>query len=294
METAVFFGVFLAIAGTAFAALGNNLIVKSSQKFNDNWQASLYFGLGNFLVVVIGTVLGLAAFAYAPQALISPLGGLTLVWNLLLAMLPFFGGVQPKGLEILATLLTLLGTVVIVALGPANREQKNTFWLLLKPSFVLLVTLYFSIGALLETVKHQSRRLRRIAAGALGGLVGGLSNVFAKAAIDFHAGNHVDVEKNDQFNFLIVASIAFALAASQLMFLNQALAAYSAMHIVPVYQTTLIIAATVSGGVAFEEFADFSTLRYIGFGSGVCLSIFGVILLVSASSSGVSGEEFKD
>jgi hypothetical protein len=309
------FGVVLAIFGTIISAIGNHFIQKSHQVTSSTGErggsstsqtkkgggnstidlsSQVYFWFGNICVTLLGTTLGILALTYAPQSLISPLGGLTIVWNLMLAMIPFFGGIRPKSIEYVATSITLLGTVIIVWLGPENRGQKNTFWLFLNPKFGLLVLIYSGIGALLESASRSQNKLyRRISSGATGGIVGGLSNVFAKSAADFYSGNHVIDEQHDFGTFALVVIIALGLAISQLMFLNSALANYAAVQVVPIYQTTLIIFATISGGVAFDEFGGFSLLQYVGFSFGVCISVIGVAVLASSSST-TTAEDLKD
>ena len=287
-------GVTLAIIGSLVTALGNHLIVKSHSKRLDPSVAQYYFWTGNACAALIGTVFGVLALAYAPQSLISPLGGLTMVWNLVLATLPVFGGIQPKPLQVLATIATLFGTMIIVWLGPENRGRKNSFWMFTEPSFLSLVVVYGGLGAMLEAIKNQNKLYHRIAAGATGGLVGGLSNLFAKAAVDFNSGNQIPEEANDYGSFILVVVIAIGLALSQLMFLNNALASFPAVQIVPIYQTTLIVAATISGGIAFNEFDEFPLFQYFGFSCGVMVSILGVAFLTSLSSSPPSNEEMKD
>ena len=137
MESRTMMGVSLAILGTLVTAVGNHLVFKSHShaKKQSLGASRMYFYLGNFFIVALGTSLGLTALAFAPQSLIAPLGGLTIVWNLTLATIPFFGGIHQQSQEIAATVITLVGTFLIVWLGPQNRDELNTFWLFVSPRF---------------------------------------------------------------------------------------------------------------------------------------------------------------
>jgi len=274
------YGVSLAVMGTLITALGNHLIVKGHAlaKKQENQRSTLFLIAGNVCVVLLGTVLGLSALAYAPQSVISPLGGLTVVWNLALATLPLFGAVKPKAEEFVYTLITLVGMAIVVAMGPQSHGRKASFYMLVRPTFVFVVLSYAAIIGWLHSAKSEDKSFRRIAAGAIGAMVGGLSNVFAKSAVEFYSGNQVKSESNDYITFYMIIVIALGLALSQLMLLNSALANFTAVQVIPIYQTTLCIAATVSGGIAFDEFRDMTLVQGICFVAGVMISALGVLL----------------
>lgn len=286
-------GITLAVGGTMITALGNHLIVKGHMlsRKQQTELGTTYLLLGNACVVVLGTGLGLAAFAYAPQSVLSPLGGLTVVWNLLLATLPAFGGVSPKGEEILYTLVTLLGMAVVVAMGPQNRGEKSSFGSLGRSSFILVIISYCGSLAWMNLARTENKMLQRIFAGSSSAIVGGLSNVFAKSAVEFYSGNQVLSERDDFTTFSLVAAIALGLAISQLMLLNHALAQYSAVQIIPIYQTCLCIAATMSGGIAFDEFRDLTLFQLFFFAFGVGLAVFGVLLSALRGSASTLDQE---
>lgn len=244
-------------------------------------------------IIVLGTGLGLAALAFAPQSIIAPLGGLTIVWNLLLS-----GSVTRA--QVLGTLVTMMGMALVIWFGPSPQQQQTQqkttpFALLAKPTFELLVAVYLTMCATMETAKSNltlSRFWRRIAAGAVGGVVGGLSNVFAKSAIEYYSQQQQSMA---YFQFYLVVCIALLLAGAQIALFNQALASFPVITVVPVYMTSLMIFSTVSGGVAFDEFKNFGVLRSLAFCSGMLTCVCGVAFL-SSSSPMVSAvdEEAKD
>ena len=294
-ESSALLGVLLATAGTMVTALGNHLIVKghSFSKKQEHRQATLLIVAGNISVVLLGTVLGLVALAFAPQSIIAPLGGLTVIWNLVLATLPFFGGVKPKTEEIMYTCLTLFGMAMVVGMGPTSRAEKTSFATLVRPLFLVVLGTYVGLIVWLSSAKTENKLFRRIAAGGTGAMVGGLSNVFAKSAVEFYSGNQVESEAEDYVTFIVIIGIAVSLALGQLMLLNSALANFSAVQVIPIYQTILCIAATISGGIAFDEFRDMQVLQGLGFLVGVMVAAFGV-LLSALRGSGVTIDNDKD
>ena len=266
-------GALLAACGTLATALGNHLVHRAHGKKS---QRGLHLLVaGNVLITVVGTAFGLAAFAFAPQSLVAPLGGLTIVWNALLATLPYFGGARLSNRDIWSTAACLVGCVTLVAFGP-RREPVPVDPLTVFSQYSFAVLFFASLlGALaldgVADFNSVSKDLRRLCLGSVGGIVGGLSNVFAKSAV-VSGGAHNRTET-------IILVLAGLCSLLQLLALNRALARYPPFAIVPVYQVSLLIAATVSGIISFDydEFMEFSWFQLAGFVGGVALCVAGII-----------------
>ena len=249
MASDTLFGVLLVVCGTFATALGNHLVHRSH--LGKKGQTRAIFILGNVLIIVVGTLFGLAAFAYAPQSLVAPLGGLTIVWNAFLASLPAFGGIKLSSRDVWATVACLMGSAALVFFGPrrdpAAVDPQTVFsqW-----SFATFFFLSLA-GALsldgLSDSQSASKDARRMACGAVGGVVGGLSNVFSKSAV-------VSGVPSSPAQFIVLALAALC-ALLQLMALNRALARFPPFVIVPVYQVSLLLAATASGIITFDQCA---------------------------------------
>lgn len=251
-------------------------------------QSRMYFWVGNVGCIILGgTGCGLAALAFASQAIVAPLGGLTIVWNLMLS-----GGGNRA--QMTAVFITLLGMSLVVWFGPGDSVSKPSptgpFALFAQPRFQALGALYCSISLGLEGAKTKpelSKSTRRVAASAVGGVVGGLSNVFAKSAVEFYSGKRTGGDQ-DYVSFCLVAGIALLLAGTQIALFNQALANFPVAHVVPVYMTSLMLSSTISGGVAFDEFRGFSLARSLGFTCAMLVCVAGVGFLSTSSSSSSS------
>ena len=221
----------------------------------------------------------------------APLGGLTIVWNALLATLPAFGGVKLTARDAMATLVTLAGSMVLVTFGPREKSLSEEVHQSLRLSndpqiqfsqwrfFVyffssLIVAVFLDY---LSDSQTAGRETKRIACGAVGGIVGGLSNCFAKSAVSSPASVNI-------YAYGFVVCLAISCAVLQLVALNRALARFNAFRIIPIYQTTLLIAATFSGGLAFNEFEGFGVVRWMAFATGIFLAILGMAILSSSPS----------
>jgi hypothetical protein len=187
----------------------------------------------------------------------------------------------------------LLGCCLLVLFGPANNpnvhlaDPQVTFS---QYPFGLFFFSSLALAHFLDSLAESStasREAKRVACGAVGGIIGGLSNAFAKSAVSGSRAQNF-------LGYLIVVGLAAACALLQIVFLNRALARFHAFRIVPIYQTVLLIAATMSGAIAFDEFQGFSLFAWIMFCAGVAVACVGVAVLASSPSLGSDSVADKD
>ena len=296
-------GVAFAVLGTVAMALGTHLVAKS-HRVSSKEQASRVFVAGNVLVVVVGTVFHLLAFYFAPQALVSPLGSLNIVNTVALARWPVFGGVKLAARESAAVAATLAGCVIVVWAGPSGEEAHGGVQdALFGRRFFAFFVASTAFALALDWAGESPRvapALARVAWSAVGGVVGGLTNVFAKGAVDatktrsvaatVGVGVGASAAASPLLLWTSAAALASALGAIQLAYLNRGLAKFSALAVIPVYQVTLLSFSTLSGGVAFGELDGMGPARAAAFVLGIALSCAGVALLAgSPLLSGVVG-----
>ena len=321
----VLLGVAVAFVGTLMAALGTHLVAKS-HRIGSKAVAWRAYAAGNALLVVVGTAFHLWALALAPQSLISPLGSLNIVNTVVLARLPFFGGVALRPREALATAVTLMGCVVVVLAGPGgespppppSQTQPQPFQsgrpasllqAVFGPSFFVFFLTSVGLVFALESYAERSDAnavLARAAASASGGVLGGLTNVFAKAAVDSLGALSLSSSDAEGLGkpppttssgmarltlvpLLAVAMLASSLGTLQIVSLNRSLARFSALGVIPIYQVSLLLSASLSGGVAFGELYGLGFLRLVAFFLGMVLSCLGVSVLASSPQMQLAG-----
>jgi len=321
-------GVLLALIGTVVAAIGNHCVTLSAKldrqekqkyDFTDSSSVDLnqilraihseeerseiikkismpsfiVWVFGNVAITILGTALTLGSYAFASQALLAPLSGLTIVWNAFLSTTQWFGNATLSRNEILATFITLSGCVFIVFSGP--RESKHYTLAILMELFLrikFLIFVSFSTGivivlrrlAVSNTLPAQSKQFL---AGMLPGFLGGFSNLFAKASVELLASGSL----LSSFTSLLVFFTTLGTAFHQLQWINDALAAYTPLVIVPVYQASLLLTSTVCGAVFYGDFDNLGFLQYATFAVGVVAIIGGVVMLARGHSASESGNQ---
>lgn len=153
---------------------------------------------------------------------------------------------------------------------PAYFSSKFMFFL------VCIIVLSIYLLRLIDSKRMSERKL--IASGCLPGLLGGLSTVFAKGAVD-------GLSKKLTIELFLFLGLAASAAATQLIFLNRALERYQAIKVIPIYQITLLVSASMSGGLAFQEFKEYTILTWIVYCIGVTFSVCGVFLLSASQAN---------
>ena len=66
---------------------------------------------------------------------------------------------------------------------------------------------------------------------------------------------------------------------TQVSWLNEGLARFQAMSVVPVFQTFWIFVSAIAGFVFYNEWENFSVFQSLMFPLGMCLTLYGVMVL---------------
>ncbi|KAJ3310116.1 hypothetical protein HDV04_005382 [Boothiomyces sp. JEL0838] len=115
---------------------------------------------------------------------------------------------------------------------------------------------------------------------AFGGLMGTLTVLFANATI--HLLSTSIFGSQNQFNSFsawLFTFITLSTAISQVYWINMGLARYDALIQIPVYFVVWTIFDVVGGGVYYNEFANYTTVRFVLFIMGIVIIFIGVIVL---------------
>jgi hypothetical protein len=129
----------------------------AEQEANKYYKHPLWL-LGMFLVIC-NAFLDVAAFGFAPQSMLSPMGALTLVFNTVLA--PKLLGETLSRRDIFGTAVIVAGTVITVSFAPrATPEYTVSIIRDLYMRFVVLVYGCVVVGASLPARPRLARRAR--------------------------------------------------------------------------------------------------------------------------------------
>ncbi|KAJ2893419.1 hypothetical protein IWW38_002868 [Coemansia aciculifera] len=119
-----------------------------------------------------------------------------------------------------------------------------------------------------------------LAYASLGSLMATLTTLFAKSLVNLLSISIFD--HDNQFTSFITWGILLVTAftaASQVYWINQGLQRYDALLQVPVFYVVWTVFDIIGGGVYFNEFKMFTTVKYVLFAVGVAVIFSGVGLL---------------
>ncbi|KAJ1963441.1 hypothetical protein GGI12_002050 [Dipsacomyces acuminosporus] len=199
------------------------------------------------LIFILGNVINFIALQFAPQSLVAPLGAVALVTNVIVAPL-------------------------------LNNEKLS-----LKTGTAIFRHPLSPFDKYIPPVSPESRYVRYglpLAYASLGSLMATLTTLFAKSLVNLLSVSLFD--RDNQFtNFIswVILLVAAFTAVSQVYWINQGLLRYDALLQVPVFYVVWTVFDIVGGGVYFNEFMLFTTVKYVVFAVGVAVIFSGVGLL---------------
>lgn len=296
-------GVTLSLCGSLCSATGlacqrlshkrNQELPVEEQKRSSRQSLNL---LGVFLLF-IESLFDLTSFGFAPASILSCMGAMTLVFNMMLA--PTLCGETVTKRDVVVNGIVFAGTIISVWFGPhatPDYTLPELMSLFLDRRFIIYAVILLAwIGALLyawwalqdlENPKGRFRKMSRLsrtrilrfAYPALAGSIGGNTAVYAKASIELVK---TTIKGSNQFiyggtYFLIFLMIVCVLA--QLKFLNGGLKRYESLYVVPVYQVFWIGCGVLGALFYFDEVAGISGRDLGMFALGALISVFGILL----------------
>lgn len=272
MPSLVWLGGLLAVVASMSGTAGKQLLRFSHLQREKGTTAALCVSKaamvgGLVLNVIVGPLLEMGAFAFAPQSTIAPLTGLDVVWNTLSA---------PCSLGETLTFPLICGCLLIAAgattaSGVGNHEEmevtleslKATLfrWAVLGYMITLLAWLAFNILVLMPrsaAPKGQPFRtgdtIRGLSLGMTAGSIAG--NMFCVKGFVNLVKVSIAEDKGEFWldwlpYVLLIGAVFFA--TSNLYFLTKAMCEYEALFMGAVFEGSLIIAACISGCVVFSE-----------------------------------------
>jgi len=247
-----------------------------------------------FAGVITGVILpipiAVCAYGIAPMSLTTPLSGVSVVLNMILAPVLLGEKLQMR-VDVPATLLILVGTAVSTAAGVHVEDEYDFIGLLqLWGKFEFLLAVGFLSAAMLGCLGHMARHRAHIEALArsrpsnpnlchvlLPALVAAgsacFSNILLKAVGELVKSGAVALQLS------ICLAAAGMPAIVQLNFVNKGLALYQQTVFVPVYSSLLVVINTFYGLIFYREYVALLQQRErcgLFFG-GVLLVILGVV-----------------
>ncbi|KAF3435337.1 hypothetical protein FNV43_RR22424 [Rhamnella rubrinervis] len=296
--------------GTNLLKLGHNERERHSLLENDGTNGKLplkpiiYFQTWRVGIVffLLGNCLNFISFGYAAQSILAALGSVQFVSNIAFAYFVLNKRVTVK--VMVATTFIVLGNFFLVAFGnhqspvftPEQLAEKysNLIFILYCLSLVLIVAIHHSIyrrGEFIISVPGQDLRpywhmLLPFSYAIVSGAVGSCSVLFAKSLSNLlRLAMSSDYQLHSWFTYsmllLFLSTAGFWMAR-----LNEGLALFDAILIVPMFQIAWTFFSICTGFIYFQEYEVFDALRTTMFILGMMSVFIGISLLAPDDSKG--------
>eukprot|EP00656_Telonema_subtile_P043656 TRINITY_DN4999_c0_g1_i2.p1 TRINITY_DN4999_c0_g1~~TRINITY_DN4999_c0_g1_i2.p1 ORF type:complete len:497 (+),score=98.26 TRINITY_DN4999_c0_g1_i2:195-1685(+) len=315
-DNSVAFGfVLLGMGCAVIASLGSTfglILQKLAQMKNDAlpenekfptsggiiWSPTWILGL--LLLIILPFPLDLAAFSLAPQSLVVPLSGVTLVLNQVIA--PSVLKEKVSCLDWIATGVITCGIVCSTAFGShcsvefTVDEIMDLFqelpFQIAEGVFVfsmIVACWWLNWGAYSYcTSEDRLNRSRSVVFGYAAGAVGGQQQIFLKATGELFESTFNGNAEWDRWEAWFFTITCVILAVAQIQLLNKGMALWTAIKYLPIYNVCLILCSTTYGGIFYEEYKVLSTEGFILFPFGVAVVVLGAVLLGCKNDVGVA------
>ena len=232
--------------------------------------------------MIIGELGNFTAYAFAPAALVAPLGTFTVVSNAFIAVC--FFGEHFRWRDVAGVMLSAVGVVLVVFVGPKTDESVTVDELIedmLQTPFMVYILSISLMGLLLFVMVFVYEQENLIAILVLTSVCGSYTILSAKSLASLLSST---VSGNIQLGSPMLYVLLFILIVtglSQVHFLNLALRHYSSSEVVPTYFALFTIGAIVGSALLFNDFKSLTNNDLVVFFFGCFLAFCGVYLITS-------------
>ncbi|CAE7641986.1 tas [Symbiodinium sp. CCMP2592] len=280
-------GVGLVLAGLVVGTCGMHLIRKSELKNQSGHVAEgkICFAAGIFLNLIIGPVLDVSGYAFAPASIISPFTGFNIIANSLVA--PITLGEQVTRCRCIGIVIVFVTATLSVFF---NKETQTEEWTLERAQDVLLQWRVAVYGILFSSWLAMNVRvlarcphgsvIRGFCLGAISGSLAGnmwctrLVAVFVKDCFNGSCGK----TWSNWLPWLISAGAAF-FAITNVPYMQRAMRKYEALFVVTVFQGSSILTNSLSAVIVLREMDGEPWWTFVGYFLCIGGMIVGMLVL---------------
>ncbi|KAI5077899.1 hypothetical protein GOP47_0007723 [Adiantum capillus-veneris] len=263
------------------------------------------------LIFILGNVLNFLSFGYAAQSLLASLGSIQFISNVGFAYFVLHEKVTSRTL--VATLFIVTGNIFLVAFG--NHQSKvytqeelltnygNHVYLVYCVCLIILVSVnhmaYKKGRALIasctdENMSRHWHTLLPFSYAMVSGIIGSHSVLFAKSlSVLLRQTLNGDNELDGWFTYAVLLMFIFT-ASFWMTRLNDGLALFDAILIVPMFQIVWTFFSIFTGFVYFAEYQVFDSFRTSIFALGILTLFLGILMLSPDASEGAKGGLWVD
>mmetsp|Transcript_26677 Transcript_26677/g.48905 ORF Transcript_26677/g.48905 Transcript_26677/m.48905 type:complete len:420 (-) Transcript_26677:68-1327(-) len=272
------FGIALELLSTLCGTAGKQLI-----RFSSAEDSKIALKLGFLLIIIIGPVLDLSAYAYAPAALIAPLAAFDVVWNTLMA--PFTLHEKLTAWRGASVALIFVGTILAIRNGSRTQlvltqgvaHQLLARWQVL--AYVACFLSWYICNCTFLMRRPKGDLIRGFSLGATAGSCAG--NMFSMRAVCSFVKAAIAQRSlapcQDRLFLAALLGAAF-FSLSDLYFMTKGMQEYEALFMVTLYQGAQVIANSISACMVLGEMQSWPQDRFLA--HICCISIVITGLLV--------------
>jgi hypothetical protein len=321
-----FLGLIMALVGALLSATGYTLQRWSqiqNKKLSKDKQKPPYKQPANIIGIFLGILDAISeavALNYAAESLIASLGTVPILLNMMIA--PKFLNEKLSKRDYFVCVMIVIGTTLCVVFS--NHSSFDMNWAQLYNKFfdiefisyfvcmMILFTLlyYLSSGNIQDRVAWTRRvfsqsfvermysseflyKLQRGSIIMLAALSGSFTAMFGKAIVELVFDL---IHGEDDFNQIgpwIVITMILFFFWNQIRNLNSALNQFSALMIVPFYETLYSLFGILNGAIFYRDFSGFSVGRLLLFILGISLNCVALIALSNRPGIQISEETYQ-
>lgn len=229
--------------------------------------------LGLFLLVIMPVPFDLVSYSLAPQSLIAPLAGVTLIFTVIVG--PCMLGETISRRELLVCGVICIGVTLTTVFGPKDEpeiDMELLIYLWSRTNMIAMEAVVWPIiGLCFAVVKLDPEKLRTwrpLFLSFLAGAFGGQQNIFFKGV-----------------GILIRCSIEGTSSPftsswlSYVWIVMAGLALFDAVLFLPLYTVMFLLSSTIFGSVYYDEFICFGAAAWTLFPLGVVITIVACCVL---------------
>jgi len=246
------------------------------------------------LLLFFNPVCDIAAFAFAPQSVVSGTAGSATIWSLVFA--PWLLGERRTWIDIIGGVIVCVGCIGVGVFGPKDTPDytydqiigyfERTGFLVFAAGVAILYAVMAMCCRLDEDTRFQFAR--KLSFGCIGGSVGGFY-VFLKVSLALVTlGPEGQWDQWQPWVFLVLAGV---FAGGGIVLLNEGLKRYDAIFVGAAYQASLVVMGVASGAAFFLELNVLKEGEIVAFSFSVLLCIIGTATCVMAPQESEESEE---
>ncbi|XP_030035885.1 magnesium transporter NIPA2 isoform X1 [Manduca sexta] len=299
-------GLSLAISSSIF--IGSSFIVKKLALRKVSTNGGLRASAGGFaylkqwmwwlglITMGVGEAANLLAYAFAPAALVTPLGALSVLVAAVLASkcinekLNFIGKI--------GCFLCIIGSIIFVIHSPKTEEIQTFKELVYKLSDYLFVTYVGSIIFMSLIIKiifvprfgNTNITVYLLMCSA----IGSLTVVFCKGvALGIKETISGNVNNFSNYVFWLLLISAVVCITIQMNYLNKSLDIFNTSVVTPVYYVMFTVLVIIASGILFKEWEHMKTENILGCICGFLVVTTAVFLLNAFKDLQISFKDLK-